>query len=474
MCRLLWRIYLLSLLTGGYFGRPMINLFGITIEAPSGNDGQYFDHLLTTVAKKDNERQLLKRFLLTNSRLEEITASAQESASQHSDIDHLKPQAIEFYLSQLKQTGLYEQAVLRLISRDHLFRSAPYAAQILAGKSPELPNYYPSDHKKAEILVVGALISAISLPECRQYLARHLVKSRIQEIAKNMFFAINRGLNPEQVTTFVSIIYQLEKIQAAPTLGNLREVLLNAILSSSPVELVHIKSIRFTYPGGSNLRVIEDTAPVEQLTVDQGHRLYPSEEVIFSRLNAVASIFRTHGLSVNTSIIVSDHDLQYCFPSQQGIVPSSDVSLAHQSVNRYISYLRQHHPECQNIYTLTEYLQLSHAVDRYDQLFSMLVFQGHGGGGQHVSEKILEMRVNSQFEHYRDMFGPGYTRELARFTAIRQIANVLALSAVFETFPTIPILVIDSRGFEDQLIGGYNPKSVAKFFTKLKDPVVKC
>lgn len=452
----------------------MINLFGITIEAPSVNDGQYFDHLLAAVAKRDDERRLLRDFLGSNSRLEEIATSAQKLANQHPDVDSLKSQAVEFYRSQLRQSGLYEDMTLRVISQDHLFRSAPYAAQILAGKSPKLPSYYPSDHKKAESLVVGALTSAIGPSECRSYLVRHLIKSRVQEIAKHMFFAINHGLNPEQVTTFISVIYQLENIQTSPAIGNLREVLASAIRQSSPVELVHIKSIRFTYPGGSSLKVIEDTAPIEQPAIGGNRRVYPSEEVIFHRLNAVATIFRHHGLAVNLSVIVSDHDLQYCFPLQQSIVPASDVSLAQQSVGHYINFLRSHHPEFQNIYTLTEYLSLSQATDKYHQLFSMLVFQGRGGGGQHLPEKILEMRVNSQFEHYQDMFGPRYTRSLARFTAIQQIANVLALSALFETFPTTPILVIDSRGFEDQLIGGYNPRSVAKFFTKLKDPVVKC
>jgi len=90
-------------------------------------------------------------------------------------------------------------------------------------------------------------------------------------------------------------------------------------------------------------------------------------------------------------------------------------------------------------------------------------------GERYVKSRVLNMRISEQFEHYSAMFG-SYSRDLARYTATRMIANVLALSVVFGSFSGRPLLVIDSRGLENELIGGYNPQSVVKYFTKLKDP----
>lgn len=387
--------------------------------------------------------------------LVDITSRSQESASLCTNLDLYSEEAYRFRVEQLKKTGEYE----RRISLD-------------MGVVTD-PQLVPGFHKRSQAIVEQQIRSSISESDCHDYLADKMAKSLTRQIVRSLFFAANHGLDQDQALRFMGISYELDKLKSHDTIGNLSELVSQAILLHRSVELLHIKSIRFTYPSGTRLEVVEDTSSISQPRPGGGVRVYPSEEIIFERLSAIAEIFKRHGVGVNLSLIVSDHDLEYCFPPEQNIVPAQDVKDARRSIDRYIDFLRSTHSEFQNIFTLTEYLDLSQATDKYNRLFSMLVFQGQGGGGQHVSEKILEMRVDGQFEHYKEMF-PRYTRELARHTAIRQIANVMALSVIFETFPSVPLLTIDSRGFEDQLIGGYNPRSVVKFFTKLKAPVIKC
>jgi len=436
----------------------MINLFGISVEAPQIKEGQYLETLLNDISKRDNERQILRDFI--RPRIEEIIDRSQNVPQENSNLTDFLPQARNFFLEQLKKSGQYEQLVLEVIN-------SPIAHQILVGKSPILPPTFPGEHKKAESLVTGSISSAVDIPQVKEFLIRKHFRESIQQTARIMFYGINHDLSPERCLQFLSIIYELDKIKTAEPVGNLQQVILESLKNGTPLELVHIKSIRFTYPDGKNLQVIEDTDQVIQ------SRIYPSEEAIFQRLLSLVKTFENNGLKVNSTLIVSDHDLDYCFPSNQKIVPEADVTNARKSIDKYINFLKYKHPELSNIYTLTDFLRVKGIDEKYENLFNVLRFQGDGGGGQHVSEKILEMRVNGQYEHYSEMF-PNYSRNLARYTAIRQIANVLALSVIFESFPTTPLLVIDSRGFEDQLIGGYNPKSVAKYFTKLKDPVIKC
>jgi hypothetical protein len=214
---------------------------------------------------------------------------------------------------------------------------------------------------------------------------------------------------------------------------------------------------------------LENTNETKQNGSNGEIRYYPSEEIIFERLKSIQKIFSAYEVKTKISVIVSDYDLDYCFPTIQNIVSFEDIKIARISIQKYMDYLRNEHPEINEIKTLTEILKERKIESTFQKNFEMIVSQGENGGGKNINEKILEMRVNNQFEHYTEMFR-SYTRDLARYTAIRQISNIISLSTVFESFESTPILAIDSRGFENQLIGGLNPESVIKFFTKIKDP----
>ncbi len=448
----------------------MINLFGTIIEAPTISSSIFLELTLESVAKRNDERNILRDFLTP--RLEEIISQSQVEVSSFSDLDASRPQAIEFYVAQAKFSGVFENLVLKVISQDKTFASSSTASQILSGqKSPQLPSTFPGDHKKAEAIIFGSLSSSVGAKEINEFLLRKIVKQRIQDIAKDMFLGINRGLNAAESVSLLNVLYDLDKIKTADAVpqSGYKEVIINSLKNHQPIPIVHIKSIRFTYPGGNHLQVIENTQPTTQPSVGGGHRCYPSEDIIFTRLSHFRDTLKRHGVESELTVIVSDHDLSYCFPENQKIVPPEEVYNATDSVRAYLDIIRHQFPN-QKTFSLTEFLEYNSLDQKYSQTFDNLVFQGEGGGGQHLTEKVLEMRVNGQYEHYSEMFG-NYTRDLARYTAIRQIANVLALSVVFESFSSTPLLVIDTRGFEDRLIGGLNPKSVAKFFTKLKDPV---
>jgi len=448
----------------------MINLFGTTIEAPPISDGHYFDSLLVAAAKKENERRMLKDFLLGDSlagrpRLGEIVIQAQNEALFCSNPLDFKSQAIEFYLSQLKQTGIYERMVLELISRDHVFRSADIANQLLKGKSPKLPDYFPGDHKQAESLVVGALSSSIGDKECQQYLTRKLVKARIQEIAKDLFFAINHGLDPEQTTRFLSIIYELNQIKAADftnTLG-IKNNILTAILTGHPLQLIHIKCLRFTYPHGNRLKLLThigvDNSPVNFSRRPQ------SEQPIFDRLKHLSDLFLRHRINTNFLILVSDQDILDYFPNGgQGFVPDQDLEIAHQDLELYRQAVADSAPFA-TVELFRKFLALTRRIDSFDHQRKTIISQLKSGRSA-LPENYVESKVDYRYKSNTKIFSTcPPDRNFARTRVYAQVASLQSLAILGSDV----ILIEEDHGNDNQYIGGHKSTALPVIFTKLKD-----
>ena len=440
--------------------------------------------ILESVFKKDSERQIFIEFLNTKtdgvSVADQIYNHVKDSYNRDEDSQNLeyKEEAIQFLLQRFKRekngSGLsaYDTIVLDIMaSLDddlyHLVGKIKRGKISLAG----LPNDFPGKRKQAEVLLRGKIAGDLNDKDLETYLLEKAYSSVLRAYAHDLFYAVNNG-GQEHAKDFLMVMHLLGEIQTDEPMSilTLRSLVLESFLNGSTLDLVHIKSLRFTYPEGKRLKIIEDTREIKQQGLPGENRKYPSEEVIFERLDKLAGIFKSFGVQVNLTVIVSDSDLDYCFPTNQNIVPKDDVATARLSSEKYISFLKERHGAQGRIMSLAEFLTIHNKTGVFGEVFKDLVREGNKGGGTHITEKVLEARVDEQSIHYSQMFG-SYSRNLARHTAVNQIANMLALSTVFEIFQKRPLLVIDGRGFENKLIGGFHSESVVKFFTKLKDPV---
>jgi len=457
----------------------MANVYGVNIPFPDLSPT--VNRLGEEVVKKREERKIFLEFLETRlsgrSISEEIYGLAKEMALSLGTPEVSRQEVVEAVIREYKRQknfsgfSAYDQMVFALIEKMNGQRDL--IEGIRRGKTSflDVPRF-PGLRKKAEVLLEGKIAGDLKPKDIGLYLIYKNYASLLRDYARDLFFVINQG-GREKAVEFLQLMHALRKTQTSEPIiyQELRGLAFDAFVKKSVVELVHIKSLRFTYPGGRNLRVLKDTVCVKQDGLPGETRVYPSEAVIFQRLRAFEKIFRDSGISTQMTVIVSDSDLDYCFPEGQDLVPPADVLASRIAAKEYVKFLQEHHGNEARIRLLSEYLSEGGIHEEFDRVFDEVLEDESKGGDIHVKPKVLEMRVSEQFEHYQKMFG-SYSRFLARFTATRQIANLLALSVVFNSFPNKPLLVIDSRGFENELIGGYDPGSVIKFFTKLKDPVV--
>ena len=442
------------------------------------------DMLLEEILRRSSERRIFQKFLATKKNdlpvADGLYQQANEevaSINEDKNREMLREQATQTIIQEYKKArvanGLsaYDDMVLSLIAVEE--QSHLLVSKIRRGKiaPKDLPKNFPGERKRAEIILQGKIASDLKPADITNYLVKKAYVSRLRRYSRDLFLAVNNG-GEEKAAEFLLLLYSLERIKTSEPITSLhlKERILGCLMRGEPLDIVHIKSLRFTYPEGKRLKILENTSTVVQDGLPDEKRRYPSEEVIFSRLSQFKRIFKETGIRVQSTVIVADFDLDYCFPSGQNLVPSGDLVLAKDSARKYLDNLKDCYSRQMTILSLSEFLKLKSLAAKYDELFKSLVAEGNRGGGLRIKEKMLEMRVNEQYEHYRQMFGT-YSRNSARHTAIRQMASLLALSVVFEAFPGPPLLVIDSRGFENELIGGCNPDSVIKFFTKLKDPV---
>jgi len=67
----------------------------------------------------------------------------------------------------------------------------------------------------------------------------------------------------------MGILYDLEKIKTADFTNpnKIKENILHSIQTSEPLEFIHIKCLRFSYPGGNSLRLLDIPSAIIILTI---------------------------------------------------------------------------------------------------------------------------------------------------------------------------------------------------------------
>lgn len=304
-----------------------------------------------------------------------------------------------------------------------------------------------------------------------EFLIESFVTKEKQQLERDYIFALDTCGDRKIAQRFASCMFELRILSSYPTINTrLFSTLVLDGMMGRTLNLMHIKSLRYTYPDQERLRILENIDEAKSRGINGEIRIYPSERIIFKRLDRISALFNFYGVKSRLVVIAADRDLDYLFPTDGSLINHEQLQEAKRAARTYIDCLSESYPYT-DLYLLNDYLSKRAIGARYEELYQKAISDGKRGGGKLVSEKVLEMRVNHQYEHYREMFGSKYSRAHARNTAIHQIADMIALSVLFNDFDPKPIVVIDGRGFENELIGGSDSSSRTIFLTKLKDPV---
>ena len=114
-----------------------------------------------------------------------------------------------------------------------------------------------------------------------------------------------------------------------------------SIKTGQILEMIHMKCLRFTFPYGNRLSLLEHTDDVIVTTKNNETHQPKTESKLFERLENILSIFEKFGLNVKFTVLVSDQEINDYFPNKNtfGMLPTIDLVNADQSLHKYLEGL---------------------------------------------------------------------------------------------------------------------------------------
>lgn len=459
--------------------------FNIPVENTRQEIG-VLERIVSKFLKRDEEKEIFEVFLNTetsNGKLisELVFALEEESLNNLAEgIQIDKPLLFEFLKASLKERKIgnlsaYDYLVRKLIEKEEPKFTKLHALidkGKLAGKPPLK---YPGLNKRASGLLDAKIKDSVDDRVKLEYLRHKLVLGKIRGLTKEMFYARNKlNLQNGELVRYLGLLFELNKFQSFPPEKEniLKQRLSDALSKKEALDLIYIKSLRYTYPEGKRLEVLDHLNRAGREGLRGEKRIYFSELLILERLRHLIEIFKFYGVDTNLTILVADNDLDILFPNGNSFVPEEDVKRAKGAVRKYIQNLKcEAESLTEKTYLLTNFLENLGIKSQYQNKVD-LVYRDAKGLNLLIRSTDLEERVNYRYEFFSGIYGKNYSRGDAREAMCNQIAQTMALSVVFESFIGIPIVLMDNRGLENRLVGGINPDSRAIFLTKLKEPTI--
>ncbi len=468
-----------------------INIFGQTIDVPriSVRD-KYYDEKLGEIIERKEERRMMRGFLNGRSlvgkiRFEEIVDKVRtkvkvpdgELDSQQRDL------ATRFYIERLKTQpsgqadSLYHDLTLRLVKNG---KGASFRKQLdkfQRGKIgvTDLPDSFPGEFKKAETLLVGKIRSEIGRREYQLYLRHKELLTQLRVIAQDLFYGINSGLSPEEAKRYMAVRFELRKLQeSVPTnSGRLRENIVTAIRDNVSLQLIHIKCLRFTYPHGERLRIIEDLSDTAVPTKNGCVHNPLSEKRTINRLRSIFNIFTMFDVPVRMVVLLSDQDLIDYFPGGDcPFLSAEDIDKAGKSVVKYKKAFEKAVDFCQISY-FRDYLQQQNQLAKFDQVREKTIRELRRGKSVYP-ESLVEGRVDYRCRSNEMIFVNSPGRQFARERVYAQLGSLQALRVLKldENGGDKTIMLIEEDyGDQNKYIGGKRRSALPVYFTKLRDKV---
>lgn len=455
-----------------------MTMFGINIRLEKISETPFVDGVVNDVFKREDERKVFRSFLQSktvdgNKIEDEIVKSSEIEAnrliSDGAVVD--KNELLTFVVAHLKnmksgKVSMYESIIRKIVENQNPeFRQLHKS--IDSGKfNGKIPFGYPDASKMALSIFTAKVKDGLELTQ-PEYIKRKIVENKTRSLAKEMFHGVNKlGLSKDQVFNYLKIIYELESTKVAPIEQSqkLRIIVGECLKENKPIELIHIKCLRFVYTIDRGFRILTDSDDVVVDNVmSQGKMIPKSESFLKLRLDKIGSIFKSSGISFKFTLLVADDDIDIYFPNDS-IVNEETVVQAKKDVAKYVNYLKDN-------YSLYKVLSMSTVINGLGGTYKSFrhgVLQSlKNCDGKYINPNYFEHdRVDHQYTYFRQIFGDVYSRDEARRCSEEKVASVISLSKILESINPNAILVEEDMGGENKIIA--NAKFPV-FFTKLRD-----
>ena len=458
-----------------------MNLFGTIVKIEGIEREGLLDSLLSKVVKRSDERLLLRDFLLERSmngvvRFDELRQKVASIPVEEKAQGNMKNAAVDYYKKQLERIKtrsgipLYRDLVLQGIEKEGRGKTKEIATRMRRGKeisNREMPSEFPSAFNKVENLVMGKLRSDVGGEEYGEYVRSKYLDSEMSRVIRDLFFAINNKLLGKEVTRFLGLMYELNKLQVELPVNELKLKLnfVEALVEGKEVNLVHVKCLRFVYPKNGGVEILTDSSDV---VVDgtSGKYIPKSEVNLFPRLIKMRETVETFGLKSRFTICCSDEDLELLFPENNLYVSDQKVNVARENAQRYIDRLKKDYGGNFSFTTINE--MAINTNGEYQRFRTEVLRDIVRSGRRFVNPEYFEKdRVDHQYAYYQELLGESYSRAEARRSIAEQTASVIALREVLKRIDTNAILVEENRYGENKLIAN---GEFPVMFIKLRDP----
>lgn len=429
---------------------------------------------INAVLKRNDERKVFRQFLESETLSGEKVAgrigkSIKEETGDllNKGVEVSKQTLLDFAISGLKtkmngNLSIYDTLVRKIIEDQHPEFTKLHNLLDKGKFDGKLPFGYPDASKNAQAILVGKIKD--TLPKTvREYFEQKLTGERIRELAREMFYGVNKlKLREEKLVNYLKIIFELGQIQTNVIENSsiLKESMAMALNKRTVLKLVFIKCLRFSYPKGVGLKLITHLGKTNIEDRFGGIFLTTDESGLFQNLQHLISIFRENGVELSPLVMVADNDLLDNFPQNMGdIIPVSDINKAQLDTDIYINELKLHSGRVK-VRRFTEILESKSLADKYGDVRRKVLDSLKRGDGRLVREKVIEEMINFRFERDQALFAKA-TRAIAKERVNQKLASMIAMQVLVEDGL---FLVTNSHGNENKLVAG---GKIPVFFTDL-------
>lgn len=430
-----------------------MTMFGVNIPIEIIRRAPRLDTLVDSVLKRSDERKIFSDFLKSttsdgNTVLSELTRFSLEEAKEMTKLGVKIDQTeiINFALSRLKTARNNNMSEYDLIIHKVVEELEPcfkkLHTSLANGKfDGKLPLGYPDVSKKATSILIGKIKDKhVDLVE--PYLVEKILLEKIRLYSREMFYCINKG-SGNVACNYLGIRHEMFKLRSADELNTniIRDAIIKSLSTGEGLTILSPKCLRFSYPYGNRLKIINHTESEAINKKDGSKYLFRDENVYLSRLIQLKSMFEMFGIKTNFILLVMDRDVSDYFPLDGGgIIPAQDLSVCTNDITEYTSAVsKQLGQYGVKVTTFTNFLGPDFLKEFLKRKSDRLA---KAKRGSLMRENFIENRVEYYFESKNKIFENAPSKDFSRERVYAELASQQSLD-VFNEMYTNYIVVSD-------------------------------
>lgn len=454
-----------------------MTMFGINIPIENIRKKTYIDEYVDTVLKRNDERKIFSDFLKSitsggDTVLNELTrfslGEARKMMELGAKID--QTEIINFALSRLKAVKSNNMSEYDLIIYKVVEELEPRFKKLhlsLAnGKfDGKLPLGYPDVSKKASSILIGKIKDKhVDLVE--PYLVEKILLEQIRLYSREMFYCINKG-SGDAACNYLGIRHEMFKLRSADELNTniIRDAIIKSLSTGEELAVLSPKCLRFSYPYGNRLKIINHTGSETIKKKDGTNYLFRDENMYLSKLVQLKHVFEKFGIKTNFMVLIMDRDVSDYFPSDGGgIIPVQDLSTCKNDITEYTSAVsKQLGQYGVMVKTFTDFLGPDLLKEFLKRKAERLAKAKRGGL---MRESFIENRVEYYFESKNRIFKNAPSKDFSRERVYAELASQQSLD-IFNDIHTNYMVISDDLFNMSSVLG--NGKIPAYFADLGKD-----